>query len=178
MSDQTKDSHPDEVLSSLRRIVSDDSVRSARPVMPVRVTPAAPVAVPRLMLTPALRVDTPKPEVPSPPPGRMARLEAALLAEDRRYETAPPAEEEAPFLHAEDTAEPADPFPWAQEPDEPEAEAAEEIRRDEDILRALIRDVLREELQGEMGLRVTRNLQKLVRAEVARALLLQKPPAA
>lgn len=177
MSDQTKDSHPDEVLSSLRRIVSDEGVRTARPIRPVRVTPAAPSApapsVPRLMLTPALRVDLPKAGAPAPPPGRMARLEAALMAEDRRYEAAPQAVEEAPFLNADELPETADPFPWTQEPDEPEAEAAEEIRRDEDILRALIRDVLREELQGEMGLRVTRNLQKMVRAEVARALLLQ-----
>lgn len=41
---------------------------------------------------------------------------------------------------------------------------------DEDTLRALIRDVLREELQGEIGERVTRNLRKMIRTEIARAL--------
>lgn len=41
---------------------------------------------------------------------------------------------------------------------------------DEEGLIALVRQVLREELQGELGERITRNVRKLVRAEVARAL--------
>ena len=41
---------------------------------------------------------------------------------------------------------------------------------DEALLRDLIRYVLREELQGELGERITRNVRKLVRAELARAL--------
>lgn len=41
---------------------------------------------------------------------------------------------------------------------------------DEAVLRDLIRDVLREELQGVMGQRVTRNLRKMVRTELARTL--------
>lgn len=41
---------------------------------------------------------------------------------------------------------------------------------DEETLRELIRDVLREELQGPMGERITRNIRKLVRAELARAI--------
>jgi hypothetical protein len=41
---------------------------------------------------------------------------------------------------------------------------------DEDVLRELIRDILREELQGALGERITRNVRKLVRAEIARAL--------
>lgn len=41
---------------------------------------------------------------------------------------------------------------------------------DEETLRELIRDVLREELQGPMGERMTRNIRKLVRAELARAM--------
>jgi hypothetical protein len=44
---------------------------------------------------------------------------------------------------------------------------------DEDTLRELIRDVLREELQGQMGERITRNIRKLVRAELARAVTLR-----
>lgn len=41
---------------------------------------------------------------------------------------------------------------------------------DEDMLRDLVRDSIREELQGALGERITRNVRKLVRAEIARAL--------
>jgi hypothetical protein len=33
-----------------------------------------------------------------------------------------------------------------------------------------VRDVLREELQGRLGERITRNIRKLVRAEIARVM--------
>ena len=45
---------------------------------------------------------------------------------------------------------------------------AEEL--DEEALREMIRDIIREELQGTLGERITRNVRKLVRAEVSRAL--------
>jgi len=41
---------------------------------------------------------------------------------------------------------------------------------DEDALREIISDVVREELQGEMGKRITRNIRKLVRREIRIAL--------
>ena len=41
---------------------------------------------------------------------------------------------------------------------------------DEDVLRELVRDMIREELAGTLGERITRNVRKLVRAEIARAL--------
>jgi hypothetical protein len=41
---------------------------------------------------------------------------------------------------------------------------------DEDTLREIISDVVREELQGEMGKRITRNVRKLVRREIRIAL--------
>jgi hypothetical protein len=47
------------------------------------------------------------------------------------------------------------------------------MRFDEDVLRELVRDILREELAGKMGERITRNIRKLVRAEIARALATQ-----
>lgn len=40
----------------------------------------------------------------------------------------------------------------------------------EDILREIVRDMIREELQGSLGERITRNVRKLVRAEINRAL--------
>ena len=44
----------------------------------------------------------------------------------------------------------------------------------EDVLRELVRDILREELAGKMGERITRNIRKLVRAEIARSLAAQE----
>lgn len=44
----------------------------------------------------------------------------------------------------------------------------------EEVLRELVRDILREELAGKMGERITRNIRKLVRAEIARSLAAQE----
>ncbi|HBN30574.1 MAG TPA: hypothetical protein DD416_04970 [Rhodobacteraceae bacterium] len=41
---------------------------------------------------------------------------------------------------------------------------------DEDTLRELVSQMIREELQGELGDRITRNVRKLVRREIQRAL--------
>ena len=60
--------------------------------------------------------------------------------------------------------------PDVAEPDEFELG----MRFDEDVLRELVRDMLREELAGKMGERITRNIRKLVRAEIARALAAQE----
>lgn len=45
---------------------------------------------------------------------------------------------------------------------------------DEAVLRELVRDILREELAGRMGERITRNIRKLVRAEIARSFATQE----
>lgn len=45
---------------------------------------------------------------------------------------------------------------------------------DEEVLRDLVRDLIREELSGSLGERITRNVRKLVRAEIARALALRE----
>lgn len=63
----------------------------------------------------------------------------------------------------------------------PKAEAAfddsaplgQDVVFDEQVLRDLVRDILREELQGALGERITRNVRKLVRAEIARAMALR-----
>jgi hypothetical protein len=44
---------------------------------------------------------------------------------------------------------------------------------DEEALRELVRDIIREELQGSLGERITRNVRKLVRVEINRALAAQ-----
>jgi hypothetical protein len=45
-----------------------------------------------------------------------------------------------------------------------------EITYDEELLRDLVRDLIREELSGALGEKITRNVRKLVRAEIAQAL--------
>jgi hypothetical protein len=53
-----------------------------------------------------------------------------------------------------------------------EAEDADDLALpiDEAMLREIVRDVLREELQGPLGKRITRNIRKLVLAEIARVM--------
>lgn len=41
---------------------------------------------------------------------------------------------------------------------------------DEEVLRDMIREIIRQELQGALGERITRNVRKLVRAEINRAM--------
>lgn len=53
--------------------------------------------------------------------------------------------------------------------DDESLEAGEHIL-DEESLRILVADIVRSELQGEMGERITRNVRKLVRREILRAL--------
>lgn len=61
-----------------------------------------------------------------------------------------------------------------REASEPEdillAEAAEERILDEETLREIVAQTVREELMGELGERITRNVKKLVRREIQRAL--------
>lgn len=140
------------------------------------------------------------PEVPeavyvAPVAGQAA--EDAMDAAPVTVDAVAPQEPEAPFWAEPDGAaarafDPVD----ANEANEDWADAAEaEIRReleeqaeatvfskfesapdhdeplyDEEMLRDLVRDIIREELQGALGERITRNVRKLVRAEIARAL--------
>jgi hypothetical protein len=45
---------------------------------------------------------------------------------------------------------------------------------DEEGLRELVTSIVREELQGALGERITRNVRKLVRREIQRALSTQE----
>ncbi len=119
--------------------------------------------------------------------------EAAMIDKDDPADPVPmPAVEEAVPDWARMEADPA-PEPAAADPrwaDAAEAEIRRELEEevtasafarfadddlddrplDEDMLRDLVRDIIREELQGALGERITRNVRKLVRAEIARAL--------
>ncbi|MEP2470734.1 MAG: hypothetical protein ABJH45_04135 [Paracoccaceae bacterium] len=54
-----------------------------------------------------------------------------------------------------------------------EASTDEEAILDEETIREMIADIVREELQGALGNRITRNIRKLVRREIHRALAAQ-----
>jgi len=60
--------------------------------------------------------------------------------------------------------------PAFMEDDEDAAQPDQQATFDEDLLRDLVRDILREELAGSLGEKITRNVRKLVRAEIAQAL--------
>ncbi len=96
--------------------------------------------------------------------GRMSRLED-VGEEISRAHQAPSSEACA------DTA-PGSPAE-AAEPEVLQADG-EDIFVDEAVLRELIADVVREELQGTLGERITRNLRRMVHREVERALTLRK----
>jgi hypothetical protein len=49
-------------------------------------------------------------------------------------------------------------------------DGADDVVIDADALRDLVAEIIREELQGALGERITRNVRKLVRREIARAL--------
>jgi len=50
----------------------------------------------------------------------------------------------------------------------------DDIFVDEDMLRQIVADIVREELQGKLGERITRNVRRMVRREIERALELKK----
>lgn len=219
----------EDVLSSIRRLVSDDlrpQTRALRETSQPAIMPPAAQPSDKLLLTPALRIVAE--EEPSP----------AQVAEEVVFHTVRGTVEEAPFVAVEDEAGLSDvqppvalradpvapmaddydddgaaapqgmtvsipeevflepepePFEVAQDSESwaDEAEAAvraeleseatqtayarfldepDEDAMDEVAMRDLVRDIIREELQGTLGERITRNVRKLVRAEIARAL--------
>lgn len=78
----------------------------------------------------------------------------------------PNAQETPDEIFATETPEADRPKAEAPPPPAPSSLSA----ADEEILRDLVREVMLEELRGATGERVTRNLRKIVRAEIARAL--------
>jgi hypothetical protein len=82
--------------------------------------------------------------------------------------TADAAETESGDVYGDELADDAEPaFGGVANP-------AEGQLADPDALRALVGEMIREELQGEMGERITRNVRKLVRREINRVLIEQE----
>ncbi len=219
MADSMKTQEIEDVLTSIRRLVSEDLRPAPRPL----TRPAG-----RLVLTPALRV-----EAPVASPGVLRLTGAALVRPpsggDAGYveeiETPPaPAPEvrghwtaetmpEVTWLAGEEPWEPSEPLafvahrrvsatPVPQADDAIKAEmirqlAAEALLEEtaedpaapsgqgaapdvlvltdpalpmDEGLRDMVRQIIRDELAGPLGERITRNVRKLVRIELRRAL--------
>ncbi len=60
-----------------------------------------------------------------------------------------------------------------EDDEEPQGLSLDETMLDEDSLRDLVSEIVRQELQGALGERITRNVRKLVRREIHRALTSQ-----
>ena len=129
MDDRAEAAERDDVLRSIRRLVSEEAGTGAR-----------------LLLTPEQRVG----EGPRRRPraavddAELARRRAAVLA----YVPGPEEDRAAP----------------------PPARPAPAALADEEALRALVAEVVREELRGALGERITRNVRRMVRREVAMEL--------
>ncbi len=151
MSDPLSQPEIEDVLSSIRRLVSHEVARAKSE---------------RLILTPALRVvgddpaepaaDATRAPTPAPAAGPATdgddlrvRVQRAMTPSD-----APDGDAASP----------------APAPATATASGSAGPASDEGALRGVIAEVLRDELRGALGERMTRNIRKLVRAEVARAL--------
>lgn len=198
MSDTVRTDEIDEVVSSVRKLVShgEKNGRLQQMNRDYRLQSN------RYVLTPALRVADPD-AVTEDDPEKVLVLDAAKRA-DRAGLEATIAELEAAVIAQPDDWEPDDgenfdEAAWAAsafqlhamadaavEPDLAEdapPQAAQDasdaqpqddsthLPLDQDALRAMVVDILREELAGDMGERITRNVRKLVRREINRVLV-------
>ena len=126
----------------------------------------------------------PDEEEPSAIEARVAGFEDAVAEQDEVWEP--------DGMSGDDySGGPVEPLPWSdidELAEEPESEDAAEASQgaagsgvwydddavlDEDALRDMVSEIVRQELQGALGERITRNVRKLVRREINRALMSQ-----
>ncbi|SDY93699.1 hypothetical protein SAMN05444340_1374 [Citreimonas salinaria] len=162
MSDPVPNDETDGVLSSIRRLVAEKPV-SAHPDSADGAGADAAPRPARFVLTDALRVN----ETAEPP----AQLHSmiwedcasgrgdAVAQPDTQSDGPPPLA--APVVLT---------GPTFAAPDE-SCKPPESLALDEDALRRLVAEVVRAELQGALGDRITQSVRKLVRREIHRALL-------
>lgn len=93
-----------------------------------------------------------------------ARAEPEVAAPDT------PASEAAIDATAEPATELADYLHAAANDGDPALAGEEDAVLDEETLRLLVAQIVREELKGQLGERITQQVRKLVRAEIAKAL--------
>lgn len=144
---QKKDAN--EVLSSIRRMVSEEAQnKAAEALEPLELGIADLADRTPLMLTPEQAIDEPKEDAaPSVP---LAQPKGQEMT-DARPSTETGADDMAVNLLVDDIAEDS------------------AVAFDEQRLRTLVREVIREEFEGDLGERVSRNIRRLVRREIAQA---------
>lgn len=120
-----------------------------------------------------------------PDADELAAISEPMTWPDASYEDVEdlPEQDASNVLHAQDV--------WPQTPVSPETDPApaapqsaelqtlppvdpSAIEIDEDTLRQMVVDIVRQELQGALGERITRNVRKLVRREIHRMLISQE----
>lgn len=74
------------------------------------------------------------------------------------------------FMAEQDDGNPSDSLEAVQSEDTDAGPIVSAALPDKDALRKMVAQLMREELQGELGERITRNVRKLVRREIKRAL--------
>lgn len=209
MSDRVRTDEIDDMLSSVRKLVS----HSEKIPLRARSLDDESSALEKFVLTAALRVTTDDPAPPAEPdeqpdaqpighePENVLLLDPAKRT-DRAGLEATIAELEAAVIAQPDDWEPDegeafDEAAWAASafhlhivsdtPEDTETETSEdpETRLGQDLqdvdqlassidpvaLRAMVVEILRDELSGEIGERITRNVRKLVRREINRVLI-------
>ncbi len=157
----------DDVLSLIRRLVIEPPLVLEHPV-DIGSGPTDPA--PLLVLTPALRVEE-EPDaashgdaVPSPPSEPLLLVEPILPeAPQDMSDTVASA-----FLADLQDEKVGEPMTAAL------IDKAAHLGVDPAELRDLLRDLIREELAGPLGTRMTRNIRKLVRAEITRELAMRE----
>lgn len=108
--------------------------------------------------------------------GQTDEFEPEMAGDGENAGTEPPA---LAWEDAEDEVNTPEPSPNVEpQAETASAEGAQIFSSDEDVLdeealRDLVSDIVREELQGALGERITRNVRKLVRREIHRALAAQ-----
>ncbi|NNE53151.1 MAG: hypothetical protein HKN30_12220 [Sulfitobacter sp.] len=98
----------------------------------------------------------PAPEAPEVPPSKLSDF-SRVTGAFATHRT------DAPHAEAEERPQPSAPVDLG----------SDEQVLDEEMLRDLVSEIVREELQGALGQRITRNVRKLVRREIHRALTAQ-----
>lgn len=187
------------VLDSIRRLLADGRSPEPKPAAPQSVVSEKLLLTPALRVETTPAVPRPRSQpVAWSLEDRIAELEAAVGdqpgewepdgSEDadqerpsrfvfqhrpaaRGSETSGMAETAAPAPVAPSSAAPASDVRDAEEGADDGFDIFEDDRLpDPDALRDLVAEIVRQELQSDLGQRVTRNIRKLVRREIRRAL--------
>jgi hypothetical protein len=181
---QQDDDDIGDVLSAIRKLVSEEAEAQARAAQagPVRTAAAQPARGPALVLTPALAVGGADDRARGGGEGAAdAAPDGTEAGLDDRGPTDLGPTDESYFEYNEGGG----PVTAGAPVEDADAEAGRDDGDDvgagdgagdgvgdvdTEALRRLVREILRDELQGDLGTRLTRNIMNIVRAEVARAL--------